>query len=1159
MNTSVEDILYRLKVSGIGISVIGTDLKLNIPDGGIDNELVGALRLHKEDIIAFVLASKDRTENEGYDDIPALVRREEHADRIPLTYSQQRLWFIDKLQGSTNYHLPTIIKLTGALQRNELVKALKIIIDRHQVFRTLIKEEEGELHQRIISNADWQLNLVEAGEINGPGYLDQFIKEEINRPFDLSEDFNIRGTLIGLGSETHILVLVIHHIASDGWSNPIFFQELVELYQSGIEKRLPELSNLEIQYADFALWQKSFMQSNIMEQQLAYWQKQLNGGVGTCLLPDYNKLSTGQIEAGIVTFELDEDTTAQLRKLSESNDATLFMVLLGVLKVLCYRYSHQEDICIGFPIANRNQKALEHLIGFFVNTLALRSDLSNNPSFTDFLSQLKLNALEAYSNQEVPFEKIIEVVEVEREVNTTPIFQIFFNYREQGRQSHTIDQLKLEHLAPGPGQTKFDIAFNIAEEQNTLHGEIHYNPERFSKKRMANMVMHFHELCQSITAAPAIGIQELDFLSTSEKKAQQEQWENFLATPEEKQHPNVVERFREVAQAYPNQEALIDGENKWTYERLDTETERIAHFLNAQNLSRDQLCFVQISSPSAVLLATLGVMKSGKIVVPIHPELPSERLKFLIQEYQPSWFVVDEASLSSLDKLCAQVETPNFKVCYHDLVPISFTLSNPINFLSEKDSTQKVKPKPVQLKPEDPCYITFTSGSTGKPKAILGRFKGLNHFINWELVFLNLPDHPRVSQFSAPTFDAYYRDLFVPLCSGGTICLPPRENGVLKTEDIVNWIETNHIHLVHCVPTLFREFLIAKTEGIQLPDLKYVLLSGEKLYGEDVKSWSTKFGTSTLLINLYGASETTLVKFHYEIDYQSDLKGPIPIGKPMEGSKAIILDENMSPVGNSIAGEIYIHTRYQTLGYYKDPELTRQIFLEHPASKNEEDTLYKTGDYAIVGEDGNYQFLGRKDNVVKVGGVRLDLGEIESYLRRHPEIEDAVTLYSEEKLIAFIKTSAPLDEHVIKQYLRQFIPFNLIPSIYVPMEKMPKTRNGKIDRQKLKQHLKAEKNTGKVFQAATTPTEEQLTQAWSEILDLESTKVSVFDSFFKLGGHSLKATTLVNRISKAFDLEVPLEMIFQIPTIRDLAQYIDTIRNTNEESELTEDMEEFMF
>jgi len=610
-------------------------------------------------------------------------------------------------------------------------------------------------------------------------------------------------------------------------------------------------------------------------------------------------------------------------------------------------------------------------------------------------------------------------------------------------------------------------------------------------------------------------------------------------------YKNVLDLFDENAQKYPNFAAISEGEIKYTYASLALGANRLAQYLIHHGKNEPELCFVFTNGTMEIVQSLLGVFKSGKIFVPIGKDLPNPELIELIKFYKPAWIISDEVNGNRIsDLIDSQFSQLGIRHCAYDA---GFDETLPTG-LSQKRELAAAK----IMNEDHPAYIFFTSGSTGRPKGILGAFKGIDHFISWELDYLKLPAHPQVAQLSFHTFDAFLRDVFVPLSMAGTICVPPKNDGLIAFNLLIDWIKTEKIDLIHCVPTMLRHLMKKLTPDSDFPDLKFILLSGESLFGEDIEKWTTFLADKVQLINLYGPSETTMTKFFYPINLHQDLSGPIPIGKPMSGCKAILLDKALMPILKGQIGEIYIKTPFPLLGYYKDEQLTKEVFIKHPLEKGNH-LLYKTGDLAYLTDDGNYHFCGRTDHQIKINGIRIDLNDIESRIRQLSYIHDVMVLYPGKSLIACIilkEEAVAIDPSNILTDLMGYMPRYMVPSQLRLRKVFPLNSNGKSDRKKITAEIEADlKQLVKKIELPENKIQKDLETIWLDVIKPITARISINSNFFELGGHSLDAIIIINRINKKFKQDFALNDIFLHPTIKSMAARIRNLKEQNETNE----------
>lgn len=603
----------------------------------------------------------------------------------------------------------------------------------------------------------------------------------------------------------------------------------------------------------------------------------------------------------------------------------------------------------------------------------------------------------------------------------------------------------------------------------------------------------------------------------------------------------IQDWFSQTAEKFRNNTAIDCGERKFTYGEIEAQSNRLANFLIEHGATKGSLVAILAQDSVKVIIAIIGILKAGCAFVPLVPDLPEHRINTIISEVSPQWFVVDATGLPKISNGRIVDFSQSPVICLEENQV--FDNFNSLNYhLNDYAEYSQVEKPSVQLEPDDVCYLYFTSGSTGKPKVIAGRLKAIAHFINWEITTFGLKELTRVSQLITPAFDAFLRDIFGPLCSGGVVCVPEKLDTILDARRLVEWIDRQQINLIHCVPSLFRSILNEDLDPKSFLSLQYILLSGEHLLPADVSRWMDVYGDRIQLVNLYGPTETTMTKLFYFVKPADRQRRSIPIGKPMEGAAALVVDDKGRVCPPGMVGEIYIRTPYRTLGYYQQPELTNQVFIQNPFSNNPNDIVYKTGDLGRILEDGNFECLGRRDGQVKIRGLRIELGEIENHLRLHTLVMDVVVVDREDSngnkyLCAYVVLKEEFESGKLRDFLLQFLPESMIPSVFVVMDALPRTISGKVDRRSLPAPNRQQSRT---FVAPRTPVEAQLAQIWAQVLNLD--RVGLNDNFFELGGHSLNATQLVSRVGKAFQVELPLRSLFESPTLATQAESIETLR-----------------
>ena len=946
-------------------------------------------------------------------------------------------------------------------------------------------------------------------------------------PFDLSRAPLIRVNLIQLSEQDHILLVVMHHIVSDGWSIGVMVREFSQLYEAYANGKESPLNEPRIQYLDYTIWQHNWLQGNALEEQLAYWRKQLADVPALEYPADYSRAHPGEQRGGTAHWKLAEKLSFDLKELSRRENVTLFMTLLAAFQLLLSRYSGQNDIAIGTPIAGRRSTETEALIGFFINTLVLRTRIDPDASFSELLAQVRATTVTAYAHQDVPFEKLVEELHPKRDPGRTPLFQTMFIFQNAPQGAVELPGLKLSEIEIELGTTKFDLKLTATETNGIVRGRLEYRADLFRESSMRRLLKHWEKLLAEIVRYPQEAVCNLSMLTESEQQQMLRTWNDpGLESPQ----PNVFDVFDEQAFRTPNAVAVEYGAERLTYQEFRRQTDDIkASLMNAGAKIGDLVLIFSAERPK-LLAAMVGILKAGCGFVPMLPSLPDQRITAMLAQCQPAWAIVDTGLQSRFERL------------KHDsgqqIREIVIASHSGVGELSRLRSCSG----------DELSYVFFTSGSTGTPKAIAGRLKGINHFIHWEIKKFGIGPESRVAQLTSPMFDPLLRDVFVPLCSGGTLCIPLDPDVVLSGAELGRWLEQERVTLMHTVPSIFR-LMVSQCGTCRFPDLKYVLLAGEAVLPADVSNWQALVGTQgARLINLYGPSETTMVKFLYPVEEADQLRRSVPIGRPMEGATAIVIDEagRVCPIG--IAGEIYIRTPYRSLGYYKQPDLTAQVFVPNPFGNDQQDIVYRTGDLARLQEDGNFILVGRRDHQVKVRGVRIELGEIEAALGQCKGVGAAVVVAREDRegekrLVGYVvaQDGASVTSKDLRASLKKRLPESMIPTAFMVLKEMPLTANGKVDSKALPEPDLNQ--NGQEYVPPQTAEEEILCGIWIEVLKLR--QVGIEDNFFEIGGHSLLATQVVAGVRQAFGLDVPLRAIFEYPTISGLVKCIHQERTKN--------------
>jgi amino acid adenylation domain-containing protein len=1070
---------------------------------------------------------------------------------FPASFAQQRLWFIDQFTpGRATYNLPSALRIRGKLDVEVLQRTLEEVTRRHETFRTRFVAVGGELQQVIEDEVKVELAVLDLSGAEGEEEREAeamgLAVQEAQQPFDLGQAPLFRGKLLQLGERNHVLLFTMHHIISDAWSIGILVEEVSVLYGAFSAGQPSPLPELPIQYADYSVWQREWLEGGVLEQQLAYWKQQLAGSSILMLPTDRPRPAVQSQNGATCDFVIAADVTQKLKELAEEQGATLFMVLVAALQTLLYRYSGQNDIAVGMPIAGRRRSETERLIGFFINTLVLRVDLSGAPSFTELLQRTREVALEAYAHQDVPFEKLVEVLSPERDLGRTPLFQVMIVLQNAPQSDLRLGVATLRPFNPVDNRTsKFDLRLQFGEDESgMLISSLQYNTDLFEVETMIRMVEQYEILLANIAADPGQAIGSYLLLPQAAYQRLLDDWNQPLEQEEptldletyrrHKPFPFVHEMFRQIGEQHPDFIAINSADGDLTYSQLDQRSSGIAARLRSAGVSNNDLVAVCADSRKCIIECVLGILQAGAAFVPLSPSIPIKRLEALLAECTPKWALVESEVAERFHSLAIE----------H---PIEIISTDP----EKEPGLHGVRELSGESHGDDLSYIFFTSGSTGNPKAIAGRLKAIDHFIRWEINTFGVGPGTRVSQLMSPMFDAFMRDIFTPLCSGGTICIPPSHEVLLDGRQLGKWIREERIAVVHTVPSLFRTIVNHSNGDGGWPDLRYVLLSGEPILPSDVKKWHELVGShGPRLVNLYGPSETTMTKFVYMVNESDQLRRVVPVGRPMAGAKGVAVGEGGRVCAAGTVGELYIRTPFRSLGYHNRPALTAEVFVQNPFSKDVGDFVYKTGDLARPTGDGNFELVGRRDHQVKIRGIRIELEEVEKEVSECQGVGQAVVIAREDspeekRLVAYVVANEGVQLSVgeLRGSLSQRLPEYMMPSAWVMLEKMPLTSNGKIDRKALESLIPESVGEAQsVVPEERTPVEEVLCDIWAEVLKVAS--VGVHDNFFELGGHSLLIAQVISRIKTAFAIDMPLSALFEAPTVARMAKHVESVKRS---------------
>jgi amino acid adenylation domain-containing protein len=1048
------------------------------------------------------------------------ISRRANRDSAPLSFAQQRLWFLSQLEAeSSAYNERSALRLDGHLDVAALRGALNAIVERHEVLRTTYGiTDDGEPVQRIGAAGDIELPVIDISEVaenRRDDEVQRIAAELRGRPFDLSKDMPLRLALIRLSPRSHVLVEVKHHIASDGWSSGIFSHELAALYNSLSQGRPNPLSALPIQYADYSLWQREWLQGEVLEKQLAYWKGQLKD-IPVLELPMDRPRSALANHAGAKkTLILSETLTDRLKALSNQQGVTLFMTLLAAFHVLLHRYTGQDDVAVGSPIAGRTRSETEGMIGFFVNTLVLRAKLSGNPTFKEVLARTRETALQAYEHQDLPFEKLVEDLHPERDQHQTPFFQVMFAVQNVPRANLDMPGLKVAPVEIDSSAAKFDIFAAFIEHEREMLLRLVYRAELFEAATIERMLGNFQTLLEGIVANPEQRIGELPLLTEAEKHQILVQWNGTKRDyPSDK---SIHQLFEEQVEKSPDGVALVFERHPVTYRELNGRANQLAKYLQRRGVGRGALVAICLDRSVELIVGLLAILKAGGAYVPMDPDYPADRLEFLLRDTGAAVLITEQ-------KMLAQIPVRDVEIVLLD--------RDAREILNERDDNLD---RDVAATGDDLAYVIYTSGSTGNPKGVEVCHRGVNRLL-FGVDYARFGAGETFAHLAATSFDASTFEIWGALLHGAKCVLYPQRIPAVK--ELGDFLHEHKVTTLWFTSSLFNVVIDQAPEA--LANVRQLLIGGEALSVPHVRRGLALL-PHTQIINCYGPTESTTFTSCYGIPLGLDASAvSIPIGRPIGNTQVYLLDSRLAPVPVGIAGELYIGGAGLARGYLSSPQLTGEKFIANPFTDEPGAKLYKTGDLARYLPDGNIEFIGRIDNQVKVRGFRIELGEIEAVLAQHSEVKECVVLAretspGEKHLAAYVVPAGQQAPQAgeLRNFLKTKLPDFMLPSTVSFLDSLPLMTNGKVDRKSLL-GLSVEpcgQNHGYV--APRNDLEEKLAVIWSAALRVE--RIGIHDNFFELGGHSLMAVRVVSEVEKRMGKYVPLALLFRFPTIAQLA------------------------
>jgi amino acid adenylation domain-containing protein len=1039
---------------------------------------------------------------------------------LPLSYAQQRLWFIDQMEpGSVVYNMPMARRLRGAVNVSALERALSEMIRRHESLRTTFKIIDGDPSQVITAAHPFHLPIVDLSHLPEPLQemeAQRLVNEEAQRPFDISAGPLFHAQLLKLGEAKYVMFLMWHHIISDGWSTEIFFEELSALYNAYARVQASPLKELDVQYADYAIWQREWSRGDALANQVSYWKQQLGDAPVIMDLPaDRQRPATQSYKGAVEAFTLSATLTRQMKELSKREGVTLFMMMLAAFQVLLWRYSGQEDVVVGTPSAGRGRSEIEGLIGFFVNTLALRVNLSGALTFNDVLSRVKETCLGAYTHQDVPFDKLVEELRPERSLSHQPLFQVLFQLQNGSRQTLSLDGIAINTMNLRAQTTKYDLMLTMLDTEPALHGALQYSTDLFDASTVERMARHYEHLLASLVADPCRRVSELFLLSESERRQQLVEWNDTAREFPSEQC--IHHLFDEQVARTPDAVAVVCGAERLSYCELNERANRLAHYLQEQGVGPESLVGIMLERSTQMVVSLLGVLKAGGAYLPLDTAYPPERLRQMLDDSGAQVFLTQTDLATLLPQTKCRLIFPDLE-----------------EELIEKQSSEAV---PSEVTAENLAYVNYTSGSTGRPKGILIQHRSVLRLLcNTDYVQLCPADI--VAQVSNCSFDAATFEVWGALLAGATL-------DIISTEVLLAPAQLAAQLRAHGITTMFLTAALFNQVAHEIPEafnaMRQLLVGGEAL---DVRSVVEvlKAGGPQRLLNGYGPTEGTTFTTWQLVDEVSPQAQTIPIGRPIANTRVYVLDKELQPVPVGVRGELYIGGDGLARGYLHNPELTAESFVPDPFAGQRGERLYRTGDVVRYLSDGRIEFLGRSDNQVKIRGFRIELGEIEGALSAEDGVREAVVHAheheGEKRLVGYVvgDEGEEVDTHRLRSRLKERLPEYMVPAAIVVLEQMPLTANGKIDRGALTEPVGLE-SSREEYVGPRNMLEEKLCGVWAEVLKVE--RVGVFDNFFELGGYSLLATKLIARVRDLFMIEVPLQSVFALKTVAELAELVE--------------------
>lgn len=1054
---------------------------------------------------------------------------------FPASYAQQRLWILDQMvPGNFFYNLSAPIRLSFPVNSLVLKRSLNEIVQRHETLRTIFAEVDGQPFQVVRGDLELDLPYHDISHLNNKE-RDEITTELINADaktsFDLAKGPLLRTTLIKCGPSDFIFLLTMHHIISDGWSRFIFFRELTSLYDQFAQGKPSHLPELPIQYADFAIWQREYLSEAVVKDHLDFWKEKLRDMQMLNLPINKPRPILQSFQGSYELLEFSPELSEQVRNLAKKENNTLFMTLLAGFIGLLHRYTQQDDIVLGVPVANRNQTEIEHLIGFFVNSILIRTIIKKDASFIELLQAVKSESLEAYKHEDLPFEMLVEALHPERDLSRNPLFQVSFQFLQFPTFPGQSPGTGSPFVGIDKGTSIFDLRVSFAEYNNIIGGEIEYSTDLFERESIQRMCDHFIRFMTSATAHSSMPIAEIDFLQQEENNLLISEWNN---TKRNFKGSNLLHQlFEEQVKLTPHREAVIFRNTKLQFEELNGMANQLAHYILELGLKPGDYIGVYLERSEKMIISFLAILKCGCAYIPLDPSYPKDRIQMILEDAHMAGLITQHA-------LSSNITHSNIQAIYID-EQWDMILSGNKNNLS------------LDIHNSSIAYVIYTSGSTGIPKGVMIPHAAICNHMLWMNELFPMEDQEIVMQRTPYSFDASVWEFYAPLISGGCLYIA-EEEGNRDPGYLVEKIKKHSINVLQVVPSMLK-LLLEHPDFDECISLKRVYCGGEPLPATSIQAFYRLLDAQ--LYNLYGPTEATidvscwLCKINNESDH-------VLIGKPISNTSFFVLDDHMNPVPIGVPGELYIGGKGLARGYLNNPSMTALKFIPDPFNESPGERLYRTGDLVRYSADGNLEYIERTDHQIKLRGFRIEPGEIEFTIKSIPGIRDATVLVhkmenGEQQLVAFvvpqikINASEAVNNFIasIRDFLQSKLPVFMVPAVIQIIETIPLKPNGKIDRQLLPVPTSHGNEMNTNYVAPSNQRESALADIWGKLLHIE--KVGIHDHFFQqLGGNSLLATQMISRVRDRFKVKMPLQSIFKAPTIHGFSKLLQERLNIEE-------------